>query len=771
MSGLEISSTSVTDAGSPGAPQEIVAQRLLLGGCVQGHGVRPALARLAIELGLRGWVANAPQGVTLHIEGTAAAVARFRARAPSALPAGAALRELDAVRAEPADEPAFRIAPSLAAGPLRVAVPVDRAICHACRDEVEGQLDRRAGYALTSCAECGPRYSLLRALPYDRAATALALFPQCPICRREYGDPSDRRFHSQINACPACGPQIELHAVGLDGTIRGFAAIQAAARLLVAGQILALRGVGGYQLLVDATSLGAVRRLRDRKGRPAKPLAVMVATLVDAESLAWLDAEERGALTDAANPIVVVRRRNDTSLAVNVAPRLDTIGLMLPATGMHALIARACGRPLVVTSGNRDGEPLVYEPLSAEKALASNADAWLHHNRDVLRPIDDSVVRVIAGRRATIRLGRGLAPLPLAVPATQHLVALGGHQKSAIALCNGGQAALGPHVGDLESEGTRARYIHHVRSLLQLYGADPVRVAHDLHPDFFTTRLAAEMGLPQCTVQHHHAHVVAGMIEPGWLDRPVLGVAWDGTGYGPDGTVWGGEFLIATAREYRRVAALRPCFLPGGMAAIHEPWRVALSLVYDAAGMDVAARLHWTAVPRRKFELVLQMIARRAQGIWTTSAGRLFDGLAALVLEVSEAAYEGQPAQLLEAVADPGSTSTPTVSVLAGAPALLDWRPVVRWVLGERALGTAPGVLASGFHRALAAGIGVVCAKYPHLPVVLTGGCFQNRLLTEFALARLAEGRPVSLPGAIPVGDGGLAAGQLAVAAARLREG
>ncbi|MBL9122663.1 MAG: carbamoyltransferase HypF, partial [Planctomycetaceae bacterium] len=550
MPGLDLARTNAAVSSAGGGPEAIVAERLLLGGRVQGQGVRPALARLAIELGLRGWVANAPQGVALQIEGSSGAVARFRAGVPAVLPAGAALRELEAVRAEPAGAPDFRIVPSVAAGPLRVAVPLDRAICDACRAEVEGQLDRRAGYALTSCAECGPRYSLLRALPYDRAATTLDSFQQCPTCRREYRDPGDRRFHAQINACPACGPEIELRLAGTGRPERGSAAIRGAVRLLAAGKILALRGVGGYQLLVDATSPEAVGRLRERKRRPAKPLAVMVPALADAEALAWLDADERAALTDAANPIVVVRRRADATLAANVAPGLDTVGVMLPATGAHALIARGCGLPLVVTSGNHDGEPLEYQPQSAEAALASVADAWLHHDREVLRPIDDSVVRIIAGRRATIRLARGLAPLRLEVPATLPVVALGGHQKAAIALCNGGQAALGPHVGDLESEGTRARYAHQFHALAQLYEADFTQVAHDLHPEYFTTRWAAELGLPRCAVQHHHAHVVAGMIEAGWLDRRVLGVAWDGTGYGPDGTIWGGEFLVATVREF-----------------------------------------------------------------------------------------------------------------------------------------------------------------------------------------------------------------------------
>jgi hydrogenase maturation protein HypF len=551
---------------------------------------------------------------------------------------------------------------------------------------------------------------------------------------------------------------------------RGIDAVLAAAAELRLGRVLAMRGVGGYQLVVDATSSHAVRELRRRKRREGKPLAVMVESLAAAETIAELNDGERKALCGPANPIVLVRAKSPTVIALEVAAGLNTLGLMLPTTPLHFAILRQCGRPLVVTSGNIEGEPLEHALGAAEREFAGLADCWLDHNRPIVRPIDDSVVRVIAGRPATIRLARGMAPLPLSLPASR-ILALGGHQKVAVALSNDAQTILGPHVGDMGSEASRIRFVQHIESLQQLVGAQPDLLVCDEHPDYFTTRWAGTQQLPRLDVQHHHAHVAAAMLEFGWLDRQVLGVAWDGSGYGPDGTIWGGEFLLATAAQYRRVAHLRSFVLPGGERAVREPWRVAVSLVHQAAGAEAAARLRFADVGMQQVEQTVNLLERSHRWPATTSAGRLFDGIAALVLGAAQSQFEGQPAMLLESVCDETETDAYPLPILEDALLVLDWRPVVRAVLSDVALGRSPGTISMRFHRALVAGVVALSQRFGPVPVVLCGGCFQNRVLTELVATELTGQQPVATPGVIPTGDGGLAAGQLAVAAARLVEG
>ena len=469
----------------------------------------------------------------------------------------------------------FDIERDAADGPLATRVPPDTAVCRECLGESRDEDDRRDGYSLISCAVCGPRYSLIRSMPFERDETSLSGFGMCAACQAEYTTPAVRRFHAQTTACAACGPNIWAVSASGCGVGSGNAAVDAAIAALRSGQIVALCGVGGYQLLCDATCQTAAVRLRERKSRPAKPLAVLVADLAAAERIGVVGEADRRALVDPANPIVLLRQRDAPEAAPAVHPGLAAIGVMLPTTALHAQISRQFERPLVCTSGNRDGDPLVYDVRSAERELSGVADLWLHHDRPIERPIDDSVVRVIAGRQVTIRLARGLAPLPLALAGDRPLVALGGHQKAAIAWWNGEQSGLGPHIGDLETLGARERFLEQYRGIEQLYRFAPAAYAHDRHPDYFTTRWPEDRRLPGIGVQHHHAHVAAGMLEHGWLEEPVLGVAFDGTGYGDDGTIWGGEFFLAEhPARMRRVAHLRPFILPGGEAAIREPWRV-----------------------------------------------------------------------------------------------------------------------------------------------------------------------------------------------------
>jgi hydrogenase maturation protein HypF len=555
---------------------------------------------------------------------------------------------------------------------------------------------------------------------------------------------------------------------GHNATLTGEEALRATISHLSAGKAVSLRGLGGYQLLVDATNEAAVIRLRERKGRRAKPLAVMVESVDAARRLAHLDEHEMAAFEDAAAPIVLVRACATNGLAPSIHPHLDSVGLMRPTTPLHAILANDFGRPLVCTSGNREGDPLEYAVEAAERNLAGIADLWLHHDREIARPIDDSVVRVIAGRRVTIRLGRGLAPLPLDLPAMPPTVALGGFLKAAAAWSNGAQAVLGPHVGDQQSLASRERFLAHLKDWHRLYRFRAAQLVHDMHPEYFTTQWAQKQSSRQIAVQHHHAHVVAGMLEHGWLDRRVLGVAWDGTGYGTDGTIWGGEFLVSSARGFERIARLRPFALPGGEAAIHEPWRIAVSICSQLdTSIDVA---DWpqSRIDKRRLASVRQILNCPQLSPITSSAGRLIDAAAALILGIDRADFEGQAAMRLEAAADSRANGRYEFPLLEGELPELDWRPLFAGMLADQRRSVDASVLAMRFHRSLAHGITRVCRHWREMPAVLSGGVFQNRLLSELvAEMHQDKSQPLGLPGVIPPNDGGLAAGQLAVAAAR----
>jgi hydrogenase maturation protein HypF len=745
-----------------------VARRLVLGGRVQGLGVRPAVFSLATSLGLAGIVRNTARGVEIELEGESGDLAQFERLLPCALPPGAILTCLRVEPLVPIGRAEFTIVKEPADGPLVARIPEDRALCADCQREIAQRDDRRYRYPFTSCTQCGPRYTVIRAMPFERQDTALAEFPLCVDCDREYGHPHDRRFHAQTTACGECGPSVWCAGDGEAERPSDGQAIQAVIRHLQAGRIVAVRGLGGYQLLVDATNEAAVARLRQRKGRQAKPLAAMVDSLEAAERLANFDAVEREAFSDPAAPIVLVRAKANNGLASAVHPRLDTVGLMRPTTPLHAILASELGRPLVCTSGNREGDPLEYELPAADDRLAGIADVWLHHDREITRPIDDSVVRVIAGRRVSIRLARGLAPLPLDLPTMPPTLALGGFLKAAVAWSNGTQSVLGPHIGDQVTLPARERFLAHLDDWQRLYRFRPTLLVHDLHPEYFSTEWARRQSLPTLAVQHHHAHVVAGMLEHGWLDRRVLGVAWDGTGYGTDGTIWGGEFLVSTARSFERVARLRPFRLPGGEAAIREPWRTAVAVCQQVSeSWNFQLRPRW-GIETDRITSIRQVIDRPHLAPLTSSAGRLFDAAAALILDMTHADFDGQAPMRLEAIADHSASGRYDVLLRDGELAELDWRPMFAQLLAQRQAGVDPGTLAMRFHRGLARGIVRVCRLRPELPVVLTGGVFQNRLLTEL-VAELwdNESQPLGLPGIIPPNDGGLAAGQLAVAAAK----
>lgn len=782
------------------AESRIVAARITIGGPVQGFGIRPTISRLANSVGVAGTVYNAATGVVVEVEGTAGDVEAFGRLLETEMsrfgvvvddstgcPSGGSI-EIGWQAIYPPGQTRFKIGPSKTGDDFATMVPSDRAVCQECLADVANRDERRFGYPFTTCTRCGPRYSIIESMPYDRERTAMGRFVMCEDCRREYESPNDRRFHSQTNGCPRCGPRVWARDTGGEELGRDDQAIVLAVEAVRAGRVVGLRGVGGYQWLADAGDCDAVESLRQVKRRPDKPLAVMVADMIEAERIAVITDSERAALSSPANPIVVLARRGGEGITPCVHGDLDTIGLMLPSTPLHDLVARRFDGPLVVTSGNIEGEPIAFESCDG-----GAFGVCLEHDRPIMRPIDDSVVRVIAGRDATIRLGRGMAPLPLELPDDwtrdlngRSLLAVGGHQKAAIAWFNGTQAALGLHVGDLDNDATRRRFVDQISATCRLYDLVPGSIAHDSHPDYYSSRWAVDhgaldhraldLGARTLAVQHHHAHVVATMIQERWLDRSVLGVAWDGTGLGDDGTIWGGEFLVADAVGYRRVASLLPFTLVGGEMAIRQPWRVAVDLVRRSVGAEAASKLRFDGVDSLRVERLLRVLVRDDDddsairpGVTTTSAGRLFDGVAAILLGIAEGRHDGRPAMSLESICDDDEPGEYSVAILDGDPIRVDWRPMIAAILSDRSGGVAAGRIAMRFHRSMARAISRILELHANLPATLSGGCFQNRRLVELVVGN-SDGRrqAVATPGVIPTGDGGLAAGQLGIAIARM---
>jgi hydrogenase maturation protein HypF len=754
-------------------------------------GFRPFVYRIARALGVAGWVCNDADGVRIRAEGFPEDLVRFRAALAGEAPPSAVIDAITTEPAEPEGCVAFAIRASGPPSRPRVRVPRDLATCPACLREVFDPADRRHGYPFTNCTECGPRYSILTGLPYDRPATSMRTFTLCPACRAEYERPEDRRFHAQPIACPACGPRVTLRDP--DGVVlaRAKDAVVASRAMLEAGQILALKGLGGFQLLVRADRSDGVARLRARKHRPTKPLAVMVPTLEAAAGLGVVGEIERRLLAGADNPIVLLDRagQGEDILAPEVAPRLAAVGVFLPTTPLHHLLLAGLDFPAVVTSGNRGDEPIVTDDRDAVERLGPIADALLLHDRPIVRRVDDSVVRVIAGRAVTLRLARGSAPLPL--PAIERLartavplLATGGHQKVAPALWSGTQAVLAQHLGDMDGAEARAAFAPAVRDLAALYGVEPEAIACDLHPEYFTSRWAEARGTPVVAVQHHHAHAVAAMVEHDLLDREVLALTWDGTGFGADGTVWGGEALRARVDGFKRVASLLPFPLPGNAAAIRQPRRTALGVLALALGDDAVLGdpdlLDRLGLSARAAATLLTMARRGVNTAWTSSVGRLFDAVAALLLGAGEVSHEGEAASWLESVAAVDVIDAyplpilPADSILLGAgdPAIPrgDWRPMLAAMRDDLDRGEPVGVLAARFHNALARWAAAVVAGQPSRDVVLGGGCFQNRLLTERTIRAIepTTGVRVYGPGRIPPGDGGLAVGQLVIGLARI---
>ncbi len=753
------------------------AARLSVRGLVQGVGFRPFVHRLAVRCELAGWVRNSSGDVQIHVEGAPEDIAGFLLGLGTDAPP---LAHIDEVRSEPcelANLTTFTILESRTEPGRRQTISPDVAMCAACAAELFDRRNRRYRYPFITCTDCGPRFTVIDAMPYDRERTSMSAFTQCDTCRREYLTPADRRYHSETNSCPKCGPRLWFENAGSGGEVTGEVALEAAERVLCSGRILAIRGLGGFHLASDATDEHAVARLRARKEREAKPLAVMVRTHAEARKLAFVSKAEAELLTSRERPIVLLRKRPGSGLAHWVAPALDTVGVMLAYTPLHHLLCDLVRRPLVMTSGNRSDEPIATGNDDAKARLSAIADAFLLHDRDIVARYDDSVVRVAGGTTVFLRRARGYAPLPLKLPlaSPKPLIAVGPHLKNTFTLVQGSDAYVSQHIGDLENLETLTHWRAAFDAYRRLFRLEPEVAVRDLHPGYMSTRIAGDLGLERIIpVQHHHAHVAAVLAEHGFTER-AIGVAFDGTGYGDDGNVWGAEFFEADLASYRRVGQLRYARMPGGDLAAREPWRAALG--YLALDPDAAHAFTCVldAVPFNIRNIAMQQMARRLNAPLASSMGRLFDAAGA-VLGVSLAnQHEGQTAMQLEALAATRKAQPlpfPMVSAADGTW-LLDPLPLLIALGEQRAHGVAVDELAARFHEGIAAGADQLAARLAVDAglgtVVLSGGCFQNaRLLTSLRARLEARGLRVLLPRRLSPNDGAVSYGQAAVAAAQL---
>jgi len=799
-----------------------------LRGKVQGVGFRPFIYNLAADLNLHGWVTNTGQGVTIEAEGPLQNLDAFLGRIEAEKPSIAHIQGWEHTYLEPVGYAHFEIRESRDKGAKSFWVLPDIATCPDCLKEVNDPKNRRHRYPFTNCTRCGPRFSIMTALPYDRPNTSMQTFTMCAACQAEYDNPEDRRFHAQPNACPACGPQLQF--VDADGSLRasGDDALSRAVDALRNGRILAVKGLGGFHMMVDATRETAIDHLRERKQREEKPFAVMFPDLAAIQQVCAVSQMEIRALLSAEAPIVLLERTRD-DLPANIAPGNPYLGAMLPATPLHHLITRDLGRPVIATSGNLSEETLCTGNDEALERLGSMVDGFLVHDRDIVNHVDDSIVRVLLGREMVLRRARGFAPSTF--PITRHwgfgsvdlqVLAVGPHLKNSVALYKEGEIVLSQYIGDLETEQSVDTFRKTIDALTRFYDIEPEMVAHDFHPDYASTRYAEDRGLTRHAAQHHFAHVLACMVD-NEIPPPVLGISWDGTGYGLDRTVWGGEFLLVTQDTFSREGLFRTFPLPGGDPAIREPRRAAVGLLYEMMGTAVFEHGDLLApfgFDKAELEVLRNMLVKDINAPRTSSAGRLFDAVAALLGLCHHNRYEGQAASLLEFAA---GMFTPPAEVrprsgkhkdswigeeeILGSSRqteawrqgeklwteerytfkvaevetehkprekihryayVVDWEPMVTEILADLERGRAVRDIAVAFHNTLA-GIGVGMAQLVGEPrVALTGGCFQNRLLTELMATQLKEaGFQAFWHQRIPPNDGGVAVGQILAALQR----
>lgn len=745
--------------------------RLEIRGIVQGVGFRPFVYRLAMDLNLSGWVRNSSEGALIEIEGNIEALENFWMRLNEEKPPYARISECIRLEIAPKATVSFEIEASLP-GKKSAGVLPDLATCASCLAEIFDPKDRRYRYPFGNCTQCGPRFSIIEALPYDRVHTTMKAFPMCAACRQEYEDPLDRRFHAQPIACPKCGPQLEYWDIYGNALASGDAALAMAIDCVSRQEILAVKSLGGFHLFVDARNVGSIGRLRQRKSRPAKPFAMMFPSLEEIQRVAELSPLESSLLLSPEAPIVLLRKLPKAKLPDLLAPGNPYCGAMLPYTPLHHLLMKSWGFPVVATSGNRSEEPICRDEKEAVRRLEGIADGFLVHNRPIARPVDDSILRVMAGREMILRRARGFAPMPIPLKGTKTVLALGSQLKNTVALKVAQEVMLSQHIGDLETPQAMEVFDEAVSLVQEFYEIKPDIVACDLHPDYASTRFAEKMGLPLLRIQHHHAHVAACMAEHG-LTGSVLGVAWDGSGLGLNGQWWGGEFFHVSAKRMERVAHILPFPLPGGERAIREPRRSALGLLYKTFGDELFA--DHSVVIRKAFSDSEWNILRHIlqNGLYSPSSsavGRLFDAVAALIGMRYQNEFEAQAALELEFCCEAGDDAGAyTLEFFSDASKIvLDWRPMIRDMIEDLREGRSQSSLARDFHLALAHGLLNIAHRVGERRVVLSGGCFQNKFLLEISVSLLRKsGFDPIWPQKVPPNDGSISLGQIALATAR----
>lgn len=766
--------------------------RVVIHGAVQGVGFRPFVYRLATEMGLVGWVSNSMQGVFIEVEGAKAALETFLLRLGSEKPPLSYIQSLEPCFLDRHGYTAFEIRKSEDAGNVTSLVLPDIATCPDCRSEIFDPSNRRYLYPFTNCTRCGPRFTIIETLPYDRANTTMKAFVMCDECWAEYNHPLDRRFHAQPNACPCCGPHLELWDARGRVLASDHEALLQATQVLRSGSITAVKGLGGFHLMVDARQEESVLRLRKLKGREQKPFALMYPSLDCIKRDCELSEMEQRLLLSPESPIVLLRRHTERrsqpeAIAQSVAPANPYLGIMLPYTPLHHLLMSELRFPMVATSGNLSDEPICTNEHEALERLGGIADLFLIHNRPIVRHVDDSVVRVMMGRELVLRRARGYAPLPVhlaqSLPAA---LAVGAHLKNTIATSVGSDVFVSQHIGDLETPQALAAFHRVIASFQQLYHLHPTAVVCDAHPGYLSTQFAQQYGLPVLSVQHHYAHILSCMAE-NELQGPILGVSWDGTGYGDDQSIWGGEFLRVTRAAFSRVAHLRTFALPGGAKAIKEPRRAALGLLYELFGEGVFCMRQLAPIrdfSNAELRILQTTLGKKINSPVTSSAGRLFDAVAAILGLRQQARFEGQAAMELEFALGPTETEeTYPFQVLEAtkggksrswnpqSPSVVDWAAMIHAILEDLERRLPSRLVSAKFHNTLAEMIVEIAKRAGEKRVALSGGCFQNRYLTERTIRRLqSEGFRPYWHQRIPPNDGGIALGQI-IALARAESG
>ncbi len=745
---------------------------IVVHGVVQGVGFRPFVYRLATELHLSGWVQNTIQGVVIEIEGATQDVDAFLFRFSNEIPPLASIHEVTATHLEPVGYTSFEIRESDSKGKTSTLILPDIATCPDCLEEVFNPSERRYFYPFTNCTNCGPRFSIIESLPYDRPNTTMKQFVMCVDCRKEYENPHDRRFHAQPIACPVCGPHIELWDLSGNVLDTRHNALLHTVETIRSGKIVAVKGMGGFHLLADARNESAVHTLRQRKGREEKPLALMFPSIEKVQSECEVSILEETLLQSPESPIVLLKRKsNQSQIAVSVAPSNPYLGVMLPYTPLHHILMRELNIPVVATSGNRSNEPICIDEHEALKRLNGIADYFLIHNRPIKRHVDDSIVRVMAGREMIVRRARGYAPLP---PTRIKLrgggiLAVGAHQKNTISITTENNVFTSQHIGDLETTEAFDAFSSVINDFRDLYDVNPTTVVCDFHPDYLSTKYAEKLGIKTEYIQHHYAHVASCMAEND-LSGTVLGVSWDGTGYGLDNTIWGGEFLLTTETSFKRVATFRSFPLPGGDQAVKQPRRSAVGVLFELFGEDMFRRNGLLTLQQFSIEelkIIQTMLVREINTRHTSSVGRLFDAVASIMGIRHTCNFEGQSAMELEFLVSEDMTQSSYPFTISESrnndvPYIINWERCIVHFMDDVNKRESPNMISTKFHNTLTEVIIEVAKRIGEQRIVLSGGCFQNIYLTEHTIARLREeGYEPYWHKLVPTNDGGISLGQV----------